>query len=124
MVILFISRHHPTASQLSELTRLFGNHELRADTSPFTDAADIKRRIVEQGAAEVVCIAPLSVLQKLLEFGVRPLTARMEKCQPDQAEVVTPGRRGTRYLKFKKFQRLTSIEMTYSEVSPTGDQTT
>jgi hypothetical protein len=118
MIILWISRHEPLPTQRDELARLFGPHELQTDVNSFREASDIARTIRETGAHEVVCVAPLSVLQKLLEFGIRPLTARMERCQPEHAEVVMPGRRGLRYLKFRGFRRLTSIEMAYEEITP------
>ena len=87
MIIAWISRHPPTPRQRDELTRLFGPHDLRTDTSPFADAADIARRIRETHAQEVVCVAPLSVLKKLLEFGIQPLTAEMLRTGPEDAEV-------------------------------------
>ena len=46
VIISWISRHPPTDRQRAELARLFGPHELRTDTNPFSDAAEIKRRII------------------------------------------------------------------------------
>ena len=118
MRIAWLSRHAPTPSQRAELTRLFGAHTLDVDPSPFADAEEVARRIRRTGAAEVVCVAPLSVLQKLLEFGIRPLTAKLEACDPAAAEIVSQNRNGTRYLRFSHFRRLESIDMRYSEVAP------
>ena len=118
MKISWISQHDPTPSQRAELTRLFGPHALIMDVSPFADAADIARRIRKTCADEVVCIAPLSVLQKLTSFGIRPLNATMDRCEPEEAEVVAGN--PPRHYKFKKFRRLMGIEMSYEEISPTA----
>jgi hypothetical protein len=124
MIIAWISQHEPTPSQRAELIRLFGPHTLDVDTNPFGSAEDIARRIRRTGAAEVVCVAPLSVLRELLSFGFRPLNAQMEACPPAQAEV-TAGRNGrTRHLRFRNFRRLTSIEMRYEELCPTAPKLT
>ena len=118
MIILWISKHKPVPNQRAELLRLFGPHELRTDLDPFRDAGDLAQRIRRSGALEVVCVAPLSVLRKLLEFGIRPLNAEMSQVSADQAEVSAVGRNGTRYYKFIRFKRLVGIEMTYEEVRP------
>ena len=124
MVIMWVSKHSPTPRQRDELVRIFGDHRLDVDQNPFSDASEIAARIRERNAREIVCVAPLSVLRKLLEFGLQPLTAEMSQVPPDQAEVVVDGRNGRRFYKFVKFKRLTGIEMTYAEVTPcntTGD---
>ena len=120
MKISWISQHDPTPSQRAELTRLFGPHVLDVDMSPFADAAEIARRIRRTDAQEVVCIAPLSVLQKLTSFGIRPLNATMDRCDPAEAEVVTGN--PPRHYKFRKFRRLVGIEMSYEEISPTAPE--
>ena len=124
MVISWISRHPPTDSQRAELIRLFGPHQLRTDTDSFAGAVDIAKRIREVGAQEVVCVAPLSVLKHLLEYGIRPLVAEMEQCPKAEAEVPTPSYRRGRFYKFKRFRRLTGIVMTYEDVNPLPPQTT
>ena len=124
MTILWISVHPPLPSQRAELNRLFGPHTLDVDTNPFDSAEDIARRIRRTGAAEVVCIAPLSVLRELLRFGIQPLNCEMQKCEPEQAEV-TAGRNGrVRHLRFNRFRRLTGIEMSYEEICPTAPKLT
>ena len=114
VIIVWISRHPPTLTQRDELTRLFGAHELRTDPAPFQDAADIKRRVHQLDAAEFVCVAPFTVLRKLLEYGLRPITAKMVQCAEGDAEVHTNGR----HYRFVCFQRLTAIDLKYEEILP------
>ena len=114
VIISWISRHPPTDRQRAELARLFGPHELRTDTNPFSDAAEIKRRVYLAGAEEFVCVAPFSALKRLLEFGLRPLTAKMVQCPESEAEVHTSGR----HYKFLRFQRLVALDMRYEEIEP------
>lgn len=114
MLIKWISKNEPTPRQRAELTRLFGDHVLQVDAETFSDAGDIKRRVQMSGASEVVVVAPLSVLKKLLDFGLRPLTAKMIRVDPDKAEVSVHGR----HYKFVKFERLTAIDFRYEEVLP------
>jgi hypothetical protein len=121
---MWVSRHSPTDSQRRELSRIFGPHDLRIDPAPFSDALDIKRRMMAARAQEIVCVAPLSVLKELLTFGIRPLTADMEKCKPDEAEVETTSPSGSRFLRFVRFRRLTEIVMTYEDVTPCRSKTT
>jgi hypothetical protein len=116
MTLLWLSKHSPTPSQRAELTRLFGDHELRIDPQPFSDAGDVARRIRRSGASEVVVVAPLAVLRKLLEFGFAPLTADMEQCRPEEAEIQTPGYLQGRHYKFRKFRRLRSITLEYEDI--------
>lgn len=117
MTILWVSRHLPLPRQRDELRRLFGDHDLKTDPIAFADAADIANRFRQAGASEIVCVAPLSVLKKLLEYGIRPLCADMKVCAPP-GEVTVRSHRGERHYKFVKFQRLTGIEMNYRELEP------
>ena len=98
------------------MLRLFGPHELRIDAAPFSDAGEVARRIRENNAQEVVVVAPLAVLRKLLEFGFAPLTADMEQCRPEEAEIQTPGYLQGRHYKFRKFRRLRSITLEYEDI--------
>lgn len=122
--MLWISKHVPVDSQRRELARLFGPVDIRTDLNPFRDAGDLAARIRQSGAREVVVVAPLSVLRKLLEFGIRPLSAEMSQVPEAQAEVTVTGHAGMRHYKFVRFKRLTGIEMSYEEVSPYEPKTT
>ena len=119
MTILWISKNEPLPQQRAELERLFGRHTLLTDCNPFLDAGDLAARIRQANAREVVCIAPMTVLKKLLEFGIRPLNAEMTQIPQHQADVHVPARNGgQRHYKFVKFRRLTAIDMTYEEITP------
>ena len=128
--LLWMSRHLPTPRQRIELGRLFPDASLRIDPKPFADAADVMRRIRESRADELICVAPLSVLQKLSGYGICPIVADMELCSPDdtEAEVTSEGSgyhngRPSRTYKFVRFRRLMGIEITYEEIKPCATTT-
>jgi len=107
--ILWLSRHKPLPSQIRELERLFGEVEVVQDPNPFSSADEIKQRFVSGGYDDIVVVAPLSVIQRLTELGVKPLWAEMEVCSPEEAEVWASGRP----YKFKCFKRIMAINIIY-----------
>jgi hypothetical protein len=119
MTILWLSRHQPLASQIRELQRIYGNDvEVRVDARPFGDAADIAQRFRGSGAAEIVVVAPLSVIAALVSQGIRPLWAEMEQvpCDDPRAEVRPAGRRyqhsgEERCYRFICFRRITAVKL-------------
>ena len=70
------------------------------------------------GADEVVVVAPLSVIQRLVELGLRPLWAEMEAIEAageldPEREVDAPG--GRRY-RFRRFRRIVGVKIQFEEV--------
>lgn len=110
--ILWLSRHRYLPSQVAELNRIFGGVYLFQDPNPFSSAEDIKRRVVQGGYDEIVVVAPLSVIAKLTELGIKPLWAEMETVKPEEAEVEVGGR----YLRFTGFKRIEGIEIKFTGV--------
>lgn len=104
--ILWLSRHDPTESQVEELKRIYGNDVLiEKDPRPFSSAEDIVLRFKNGKYDDLVVIAPLSVLGRLCELGIKPLWADMEVVPDEEAEVIASGR-GYRFIRFKRIKRL------------------
>src|SRR5437667_12785847 len=75
---LWLSRHEPLLSQRHALERHFPGCQWIMDSDIFVDAADIVKRVEQAkngpgSTVEVVMVAPLSLIQKLIERGIQPL---------------------------------------------------
>lgn len=110
--ILWMSQHRPLPSQISALKQIFGEIEVVQDPRPFSSAEDIVGRFRKGGYDDIVVVAPLSVIAKLVEFGVKPLWAQMDQVPPDQAEVSAKGR-GYR---FNRFRRIKELNLVFEEL--------
>ena len=113
--ITWFSRHDPTPRQRAELERLFPGAAITIDRRTFRDADDI---IARHRGDEMVVVAPLSVIQALVDRGIRPLWPEMEKIPPGAAAEVTMRRRDGRldHYRFVQFRRVVSIEIRFEEV--------
>ena len=146
---LWLSRHPPLQAQSRELERLFSGHRFLWDPELFVDVHDIAERIaaarkVYGEPVEVVMVAPLTLIQKVIERGIRPLWAVMREVVSDhpaalewfdragdlQPAIIVPesasyyrahtdscvlAPRG-RVLEFVKFRRLVGIHMEFEEL--------
>src|SRR3990167_9878459 len=100
--ILWLSQHRPLSRQIAELRRIFGEVEVLQDVNPFSSAEDIVQRVRDGGYDETVVVAPLSVIAKLCELGLRPLWAEMEQMQNRRDAEVSVRGRHYRFLKFRR----------------------
>lgn len=148
MTIVWFSRHQPLQAQMTELSRLWPGHRFIPDGDKFMDADDIIQRLRIKRPAnddmEIVIVAPLSVLQRLIERGLRPLWPEMREIISNSAEdaarfnassSILPARvvediesyvarhRATcvsaprgRGFEFIRFRRLVAIEMRFEEI--------
>ena len=116
--ILWMSRHEPLPSQLAELARLFGaDVSVEQDSRPFSSAEDIVARFRQGGYDDIVVVAPLSVLARLVDQGVRPLWSEMTLVSRDEAEVTMPRRDGrTHYYRFDRFRRVKTLRLEFEEL--------
>ena len=106
MKILWLSRHQPLHSQIAELKRLFGSDtQVVRDAQPFRSAEEIKQRYQQGEYDDLVVVAPLSVMAKLVDLGVKPLWAEMDLVQAAEAEVTANGR-GYRFNRFRRVKAL------------------
>jgi hypothetical protein len=111
--VVWMSRHSPTLSQLTELGRIYPQHELIFDTRAFDSADQIVQRFKEVKGDELVVVAPWSVIRAIIKAGVRPIHAEMQQvpCDGPDAEVIVQGTRRRCY-KFVSFSRCTSVALT------------
>lgn len=118
MKILWMSRHEPLPSQLAGLDRLFGpGTRVEQDPRPFSLAEDIAARYRRGGYDDLVVVAPLSVLARLVDQGIRPLWAEMVLVDRDEAEVTMPRRDGrTHYYAFDRFRRVKALRLEFEEL--------
>jgi hypothetical protein len=106
MRIVWFSRHEPIPSQIAELKRLFGDDiEIIQDPKPFSSAEEIVERFRTMEGDEMVVVAPLSVMGRLCDLGIKPLWAEMEQVPVEEAEVIANGR-GYRFVRFRRVKRL------------------
>src|SRR5438876_9960878 len=77
LTVLWLSRHEPLLSQRRALERHFPGCVWVMDSDIFVDVADIVKRVeqAKNGAnsVEVVIVAPLRLIQKLIERWTKPL---------------------------------------------------
>ncbi len=112
--ILWISAHAPLAIQIKELERLFGKIQIdQRQQDPEKDrgymsAAQIVAEFKNGHYDEMVIVAPLSVIEKIIELGVKPLKARVEPL-PTKAGSDFEWR--GRYFKFLGIERVLRIEV-------------
>ena len=123
MRILWLSRHMPLEAQVRELRKRFGEDTvITQDEKPFSSAEEIVERMKKGGFEEIVTVAPLSVIAKLTELGVRPLWAEMQDVRfledknfNPESDVKLPGP-PERHFRFIGFRRIKRVGMEFEEV--------
>lgn len=109
MHIYWVSRHEPLPAQIEELERLYGKTvQIHQDPRPFSDAYDILHRYnTVPKPREMVVVAPLTVISILLERGLKPLWAEMERVDnlTDPSREVAHNGRVSRFLRFRRIIR-------------------
>lgn len=112
MKILWVSRHRPLPVQLAWLRRRFDDVEVEQDVDPFSNAEEIQRRFVQGRYEDMVVVAPLWVIAKLCELGIKPLWAEMQEIQSGDVHLDYRGRR----YRFVRFRRIKAVTMEFEEV--------
>lgn len=105
--IYWVSQHKPTPKQIHRLAEVFGDVEIIHDEKPFDDAKDIVKRYKKSKADDIVVVAPLTVLHRLTELGVRPLYAEMAPAGPETADIRANGK----YYRFLDFRRIHGVSV-------------
>jgi len=120
-VIAWFSRHAPTAQQVAELRRLYGpDVRVYRDTRTFSGAEEIEQRFRASGAADMVVVAPLSVIAALCERGIKPLWAEMELVPATHsgAEVRIQRKDGRiDHYRFVRFRRISGVRIEYEPIT-------
>ncbi|MCD6193300.1 MAG: hypothetical protein J7L26_07500 [Candidatus Aminicenantes bacterium] len=118
--ILWISRHLIHPIQVSVLKRMFGKDvKIIQDPRPFDSTEEIVRRFKEGGYDDIVVVAPLSVIHKMVELGVRPLWAEAEQVEdPSKADWNIKGR----YYRFVRFRRIRQLRLEFEDLGPIAER--
>ena len=112
MGILWLSRHNPLPAQVRELQRVFGDGVvIDIDSRPFASAEDIVERVRAGGYNEVVLVAPLSMVAKVVEMGIKPLFADMERIDFAENTDTDVDLGCGRAYRFKEFKRIVGIKV-------------
>jgi hypothetical protein len=118
--IIWYSQHPPLPIQFVALDRLFGDIVIDRQGQRMDDVNNIIRYFRQSGAAEIVVVAPLSVIGKICEAGIKPLWADMVEVDPSDADVVIQKRRGGRTVnvgyKFQGFKRVIRLALEFEDV--------
>jgi hypothetical protein len=110
--ILWLSRHQPLAVQIAELERMFGRIDVRQDVNPFNNAQEIKQRFERGGYDDLVVVAPLWLILKLTEFGIKPLWAEMLPVgKTEEYHICYNGR----FYFFNRFRRIIRVEVVFED---------
>ena len=100
----------------SQIDALPKDAVITIDSEPFSNAADIAGRYAGGGFDDIVVVAPLSVISKLIEIGIKPLWAEMELVDKAHSEVEAVGR----YYRFVQFKRVARIAMEFEDAFVTN----
>jgi hypothetical protein len=123
-LILWFSRNAIVPRQAEELRRLFGQDVRVEQFHAFASAEEVANKFRRSGAAELVAVAPLSVVKELVEQGIRPLYADMERVEADAVAnrndldltVRDKQNRIKHGYRFRRFRRITAVSITYEDV--------
>ena len=114
-IIVWFSRHTILAAQEAGLREIFGEEvRIIIDVAPFDNAQNVVERYNNWGAQEMVIVAPLSVIQRLCEKGIRPIRPVMD-CMGSfpsggfirETDVLEKGR----HYRFRGFERIREIRI-------------
>lgn len=104
--IIWFSQHEPLQVQIRELKKIFGEKtEVVQHPKVFANAEEIVKIYKEMQGEEMVVVAPLSVIARLCDLGIKPLWAKMVQVPIQKAEVIAKGR-GYKFVEFKRIKGL------------------
>lgn len=111
--ILWLSRHNPTPSQINKLKIIYGP-DVQIDQKYFKyrSAQAIKQMYLSGKYVDLVIVAPMSVISKLIAIKAHPLWAEMTRVSPVEAETFNNGR----YYKFVDFKRVKALNFVLTPV--------
>jgi hypothetical protein len=112
MKILWVSRHAPLGVQKRSLEKIFKEPIDFKFLNSFKNAEEIVKTFKEEGCQEMVVVAPLSVIMRLTELGVKPLFAEMSLCAKEVADTEVAGR----HYRFLRFRRIKEVKIIFEEI--------
>jgi hypothetical protein len=118
--ILWVSRHSMHGVQMGALRRLFGDDvEVTEDTRPFDNAETVVKRIRQGGYDDCIVVAPYSVLNRMVQLGLRPLYSEAEIVDdPDLTDWEVKGRK----YRFMRFRRVKKLVLELEDLGPDAER--
>jgi hypothetical protein len=105
--ICWLSQHQIHSAQVKVLRQMFGEDvQVIHDAQSFDSAETIVRRYKEGGYDDIIVVAPLSVIHRMTELGVRPLWAEAKEVKDRKLADWSIKGRHYRFLGFKRVKRL------------------
>jgi hypothetical protein len=109
--ILWFSRHKPMEFQVPILRKVFGEDmvlEQRVGNDAYMSAEKIVQFMKDNHFNEIIMVAPLSVMAKVIELGVKPIKADVTEVKDVRDSTFTFS---GRHYKFNKFVRVMRLEL-------------
>jgi len=108
-----MSRHRPLPVQERALPDYLGEDvRIEQDPNPFSNAEEIVRRYRCGGYDDMVVVAPLSVIARLVDLGIRPIWCEMEVVSEDEHCDIKY--RDRRYA-FRRFRRIRRVAVEFED---------
>lgn len=105
--ILWVSQHPMNRVQIPALKRMFGEDvQVHEDPRPFDNAESILRRVREGGYDDCIVVGPLSVLDRMVALGLRPLYCEAEQVRDKSLADWSVKGRYYRFVRFCRVKRL------------------
>jgi len=99
--------------QMGALRRMFGQDvKVVQDPRPFDSAEKIVERVRQGGFDDVIVVAPLSVLARMVDLGLRPLWSEAEVVPRERADWNVRDR----YYRFVRFRRVRQLILEFDEL--------
>jgi hypothetical protein len=113
-IILWVSQHPPSDSQVMELQKVFGTVGVEHDPQLTFKGAEAVAEHFDQGAyADLVAVCPLAMLDHLCRQGLAPLWAESVQ-ENDPPRIEFRGARGQGF-RFLKFMRLRKVHLVFED---------
>ncbi len=111
--ILWVSQHRPLPVQLTALAEyLKAEVEVIQDAKPFSSAEEIVKRFNQADYNDMVVVAPMSVISRLIDLGIKPLWAEMRQVgNQSESDVSAKGR----HYRFVRWRRIIALNFKFAD---------
>jgi hypothetical protein len=80
MKLLWLSTHKPFKNQLEELNEIFDEDvEIVVHRNAVKTGAEVVQIMKRNGADEVCAVLPINLIEEIVDLGVQPIRAHMER---------------------------------------------
>ena len=111
--VLWVSRHTPHPVQLPALEQYLGDSVEITKLPGFRSAEDIVQNFREGQYDDMVIVAPLSVIARVVDLGVRPLWSEAAE-EPDRSRAHFQGG-GGKWFRFVRFRRIKALHLEFED---------